>query len=265
MKCLLVTFGDGNLGYRRAAKRVANQTQRFESITEARSYAAPDLIDIKNRFGLPADVFSGWALGHFAWKPWVVLHALREGDWDFVIYSDAGNWVNVTPSTQVLLTGMVETGFANGGFAFSAGPHILESDYTAPSVLQKLNVSRADSLSPQLQAGLFGIGKDSFSFLNQWAALVSEEELLTPTGFENNSSRGKQLHRYDQSLFSVLWKQWALPWCGESTNHHPGNSHFDDHLAQKMPFWTSRHRSGMLSLSMNPVLRAARAIEMLVP
>lgn len=263
--CLVATFGDGNLGFRRAAKRVARQALGLKGVSESIAFHSEHLERIRKTRNLPKNIFKGWALGHYAWKPFIALEAIEIFKPERLIWLDAGNWVNVSEISQSNFNALLSLIDTDGGFIYAPRLDTLENLYTAPSVLSALGVSRDHRDSPQLEANLFGLHRSQFDVLEEWSDLVLRRELLVPKGFEQGHSFQKVHHRYDQSLLSLTWKKRGLPIIQEFTGHHPGSPKFKKNSANLHPFWTSRHRSGMRTLSMNPFFRALRAFEKFIP
>jgi hypothetical protein len=118
-----------------------------------------------------------------------------------------------------------------------------EIAWSSQNLHQRLNLPLSEQESNQIQAGIIFISKNEFSlrFISQWLAIMREGNFQYLMG--NNigvSSRFKQ-HRYDQSIFSMLYKFSKLKAVDDETFFHPNWQE----EGENYPIWAMRNRDGV--------------------
>ena len=205
-------------------------------------------------------------LGYWSWKPLSGLNLLEgEGrDSEFLLYLDGGCWINATPGSSQTFDAYLEMAREWGGLVFSSGAGNSERKYCKDLTWETLGNSKIDKDSDQLWAGGWILHKSQVrDFLSRWWDLCVVTDLINDdiSMFEDPAFVE---HRHDQSIFSLLAKQSGFFVSPHNVDVNPA---IKQPTLQELnlPFWASRHRSGMQSLSMSPIRRGLRLIERLLP
>lgn len=269
---LLFSFGDGNLALRRAAMRVARQSERFQVFDLVTALARHDL-----EKSFPTEVcdvaWSERGLGFWAWKPLVLLEALKQLNSQGVrleeavlAYVDAGCWVNFSPDSKEYLEEILDRTKREGAYLFLAGQGLTDRMYTKREVLDRFpGVSSRELDSLQIAGGIWFLRGDVASALaTDWWELCSDLKLVSFDFDPSIQHPEFVVARNDQSIFSMLCKRLGYSASDDDINIHPALGEVSA-MGWKYPFWASRHRSGVRSLSMSLWRRGLTAIEMLLP
>jgi len=269
LKILLLTFGEGTIGFTRAAKRLQREFSDFFPEQNALIVNAKILKKISPEFWSSKQKFvkmNPRGYGNWVWKPTLVnLAFLGEfGEFDLLIYLDAGCELNFSTKTATRrFENYVQMAMESGGLAFAhkAGQFGIqdfsEVKWTKPAVLNYLNPDSETLLSPQLQAGCFFLARQSSQFAFDWFKIsnVNDSAFL-----QDEAVIGQYTHRNDQSIFSILWKQAEYRIIDDET-------FFDfkkDSFASSFPIWTSRNASSRKTLDYSVFGKTIRRIEALV-
>lgn len=260
----IITFGDGKLAYRRAARRVLEQSKDFFQFSSGMAITKNDLIS----FFPDESKLIRWDepnLGHYAWKPLALKFALKNlnKNSNFIFYADSGSWVNYNSKSSQRLNLYLETAEDKGGLCFSSGFN--EKCFTKMELINRLTVSNQDLDSPQLAGGIWLLERNTAeNICNKWWELASNFELVNNKFNKEIQNKDFIAHRNDQSIFSILAKQANLPISQDDVEIHPHKLKITE-TELAVPIWAARHRSGSRSLSMNPIMRGIRAIEQQIP
>jgi hypothetical protein len=262
----IFSFGDGSLGFRRAASRVAQQAGGFEALGNALTVNKQQ---IKTSFPSESGLIN-WkerGLGFWAWKPLALTYALKtfEPEIDILGYVDAGCWVNVTALSQERLGAYEDACEDSGALTFSSGDGNLDANFCKKELVQEMAPLPLHLNTTQRAATLWFIHRDlAADFALRWWELASNHNLINDS-FDSEIQDSRFLaHRHDQSIFSLLAKRDGFPISSDKIDIHPANTVIGAR-EQAIPFWASRHRSGSLVMSMNPIRRAIRAAESIIP
>ena len=206
-------------------------------------------------------------LGYWKWKPLALRLALSvfPESIRYLVYVDAGFWVNNSQAALSRLEEYVETASREGGLTFSSGQGNTEEMFSKAELLNYMSATLAEMTSAQRAAGLWILDREvANEFAADWWRICNTGNLITDA-FEHRIQRHAFIaHRNDQSVFSLLAKRQGLPMSADDIDIHPAYSNIGP-LQNSIPFWAARHRSGHRSLSMNPIVRAARFIEQNMP
>lgn len=212
MKILFVTFGDDTthlLGLDKAAKRLESQAQSSGLFVEVLRFDYSSVISLPN-FESIKPIFSKdkWGFGYFVWKPFVILWVLENYGHlaDYVVYADAGCEFQINQEKQLRFNKILRELDRQPILAhFTELPEILS---TKPSVLNALK-SEEDKFRGNVEATVIYVktGEAAMSFMNEWLMRCTSDgfSALMPVYDANNLAK-LDLHRYDQSIFSVLYK-----------------------------------------------------------
>jgi len=261
----LVSFGDGSLAYRRAARRVAKQALEFPQVSSSIALRISDL-----KIAFPEESANiDWGsrgLGFWAWKPLAVLYAIEffQPKVSQILYADGGCWINSRAQAQQRLDEWATSCQANGAITFSSGAGNSDRRLSKREAIDVLG--KGVELDEVQRAGtVFMMNRDyAKDFSKEWWAWCQDSMLINDDYDPSLQDPCFVEHRHDQSIFSLMSKSRGIPVMPENIDIHPANgSPTPEQLS--VPIWGSRHRSGMNSLSMNPILRALRMIEQKLP
>ena len=251
---LLVTFGSGQEwkpAIRRLVRQV-KQTRRFYGVV------AFDERDLKGKISTSFLQQNVRGFGLWVWKPRIILSALDKfPECDFVVYLDAGCEVNSTPRALERLDEYVKICDISEGLAFEIP--FQEKAWTSDFVLRELQAMNLSETN-QIAGGMFllkNIPKNRL-FLEQWSSWMERENYRYLIG-DAPDDLPKEVfkeHRFDQSIFSILWKLHAKPIIKDETFWAP-----DWKLrGGDFPIWSTRSRLGISFKTPQPFFFIYRAI-----
>jgi len=186
-------------------------------VDDARAYGVKDLSPAwtkKHHEILSQRRGAGWWL----WKPYLILRALKDPavPWarGVVMWVDAGNYLFADPRS------LVESALWHSDVAALRLKTCLEADWTSSRSLQQLNVSRRYAVTDRPQLGayflLFRKTQIAISFVEDWLRR-SEDPIALIGGVDSDGMGdevseipGFQKHQADQSVFSVLFKDYGF-------------------------------------------------------
>ncbi len=261
----VVSFGDGSLAYRRAARRVAKQALEFSQVSSTVALGISDL-----QIAFPEETakidWTARGLGFWAWKPLAVLSALKlfEAKVSNIVFADGGCWMNLSPQSQSRLEEWATSCEASGAITFSAGQGNSDRRFSKREAVDILGKG-IELDEAQRAGGVFMMDRDyAKSFAAEWWGFCQNPILINDEYDPSLQDPNFVEHRHDQSIFSMMAKHRRLPLMPDILDIHPASSPLTPEQLS-VPIWASRHRSGMNSLSMNPVLRGLRMIEQKLP
>jgi predicted transposase YbfD/YdcC len=212
-RTVFITFGEniaGGYQFGDAAERLELQAKSSSFFDGVLNFDAQSLSKLPN-FTQIEKLFSQeyWGFGYFIWKPFIIDWALNtlSSEYDYVVYADAGCEIadnyssrSTFEKTLTLLNQQPVLAFWNEQPEIGA---------TKKNVLNIL-ADPEDHYRGQIEATViyFKIEEKSKEFSTSWlnSCIDNHFEAILP---EIDSTTGKidlSLHRYDQSLFSVLYK-----------------------------------------------------------
>ena len=216
-KVLFVTFADGSPEFINAGERLSLQAKRFGLFSKvivlnhsSLKLCSPDYsklqmtkLDQRKRIYFCAS------------KAWVIKEALTGtfGKFDLVMYADAGCELLSNFWTKRQLRRMFCKSILNGGLAEQT--HLEERCWTKLELFDYLGTPDSHRLSGQIQAtwSILHCNDSNLELAENWCALSNPElELFQPTIYDSKIQFSNFVeHRYDQSIFSLLWKKNELP------------------------------------------------------
>ena len=246
----LVSFGSGR-EWKPAVERLKSQATQSKRFGKIILFNEND-IDT-DELGVGSNFFFENPRGYGLWilKPFIVLKVLREfPDCSIVFYVDSGCELNTKPLALQKLDQYIALANDDGGLAFELP--FFEENWTAEYVLENMRAKQFGT-TRQLAGGIFFLknNNDSINFLNSWLQWMLKEDSTFLKGDKDGTKTNPILkeHRFDQSLFSILWKKtnyqkipdesfWAPNWraCGSLS-----------------PIWATRSKL-RFSFAMNPQL-----------
>jgi hypothetical protein len=250
-----LTFGGGNYHYRRSVNRLALQANKSKLFT--RVYGVDDL-SLKHKFHdfwLQHQDFiqsNKRGFGRWIWKPFLVLNLMEKIKiGDGVFYLDSGSYLNLNNKSALKrLTSYQEECKKIGIHAGQLNPiesldiDFSERNWTRKSVLDRLNVSSLEIKTGQIQATYVMLVKnqETLNFAKEWYENCIDTDYfnLRDGGEEENYPTFTE-HRWDQSVFSCLYKNYSFPkfkdetWWGPDWSTNGAN----------YPIWAMRNRTGI--------------------
>jgi len=251
-----VTYGDGSKGWHDAKKRItyeANISGEFDYV-----------------FGLDDKWLKSWNYGTYrAMRQIQGLHGRRgHGYWVWkssvlvwadllfpnhqIVYVDAGSRFNFySKSMQSELSSWLQNATLHGGLAWQLA-RFQEKFWTKRELVDLLKPSPEILNSGQIQSGFIVLppSKARRGFLQQWQAISQSSNLF----FLTDELREEQIlgfveHRHDQSIFSLLWKMYELPYFEDLTD--PSESPHSPILATRnntgLPLGAARWKIDLVS------------------
>ena len=264
----LLSFSDGGLQWRLAAKRFKSQSQQslLFSQVNVESLSSTSAISPGVFEGLEAGFFKSPGLGYWIWKPLVIYEALRSmpRSSEFLIYSDIGCSVNSTPRSSRRLQEYLEIASVRDVLTFSL-PGFKEQDWTKPEVLEHFNAPPEARSSDQRIATVivFRNSSSTRELVHQWveAATLEGGRLLNNQTEPSKLLPSFRAHRNDQSLWSVISKASGVEAIPDETYFAPNwKSEGKDY-----PFWATRLKSIFSSPNPTFLQKAATKVISYIP
>ena len=259
----LVTFGDGNLGIRSAAKRLCKQASRSSFFTSPPEHWDLKRIDsvFPNFIGDNLDFFKNnkRGMGLWIWQPALIMSVLRETpEGEIICFLDAG--CQLSPSMRALprLKHYYEL-VEKSDFLFvqirenSFGiKDLSETSWTKAECFEFFDLKERDLKSPQIQSGVIIVRNSERvrDFASRWYENCKKNDyfLLKEESFSSKQSSSLVSHRYSQSILSLMVKEEQLQTILDETYFYPN---WRDGL--DYPIWTMRNRSGGDAIRRNAI------------
>ncbi len=252
----LITFYSGR-EYRKAAIRLrkqANQSSLFSSIQIWNPKLIQKLAPVRyenlkrlvNLNGLDVIGF-----GYWYWKPVIIEESLKTlPDGTILIYLDAGCYLNLRNSESVdrfehyleltKIHGSLAMQLNDGEFDIA---DLTEKSWTSEIVLDHLKVREEFRESNQIQAGIqfMEVNMENRNFSSLWRETCEAKNFELLIGPKESLINTHRQHRYDQSIFSCLYKE-------AGKFHIPDETYFIPDWktsGKNFPIWAMRNRDGI--------------------
>ena len=212
-RVLFLTFGqDTNFlnGLEAAAKRLEYQALASKQFTDVIRLDFNSIKLLPN-FELIEPILSSenWGFGYFVWKPFILNWALTELGplYDYVIYADAGCELQSNPTKIRHFHRLLRELETQPCLAyFTELPEILMTKSNVLTILE----NESDKFRGSIEATYILFKSDSGAqlFVREWLRICTKDnfESLMPVQNESDGTVKLQLHCYDQSIFSVIYK-----------------------------------------------------------
>jgi len=239
----LVSFADGNLAYRLAARRLNREARSSGAFVDIQIYnrdrvlreIAPGDVEIADFINPKHRGFGFWL-----WKPLILEHELRrdtEG-FDFLIYLDVGCSINMNRESAARLKEYCALADINGALAFHMDGFV-EKEWTKSAAIEHFEATSEMTSSFQRLATVMMFSNSGFArqLVSTWlqAANFDHHRLLTDEVSQHEIA-GFRNHRHDQSLWSLTTKCAGVISISDETYHHPDWQT----SGRPFPFWSSR-------------------------
>jgi hypothetical protein len=246
---LFLTAGVGGSMFEQAADRLINQASHFGIFTRLHAVKESELVEICPRlldwFSI-TELRSTKGFGWYTWKATLAYEGIvtkRWGEFDLVMYLDAGCEMFRSSFSQKRLMSYLDHAYQKGNTLFSI--ETPEMEYTKRDLFEYFPNLDANDRSSQFQSGSWILRRDaSAEFVSLWESfskkglhMTDESPSILP------ESQDFIIHRYDQSIFSLLAKSLGYT---PITDTPPGqtNSFRGKMRAFFFPFWWARNRTG---------------------
>jgi hypothetical protein len=215
MPTVFVTFGAGSLGWKQASRRLASSALKLNLFSEVVTLGEgwlksdePQILRIIKNFRLNGNEKG---FGYYVWKPALLYKMHKEFPGKDILYMDAGSQIETDLDSRKIIYELITTNNSRG-LAWQLPNHV-EKYWTKDELIKRLNVSSPIQESNQIQSGFIYIPA-----ISQRAEFVKYfyELALENNGFYfsdeiyNPQITGYLGHRHDQSVFSILWKQFKF-------------------------------------------------------
>jgi hypothetical protein len=216
-----LTFGDGSLTMRRAARRLGRQAREIDIFKQVLVY---DLVKLKQQHptfwslhsAFMMDPRNSRGLGYWLWKPFLIREVLKRLEPDeVVLYSDAG--CEIYPSRQEKLLQFLplkEAGWDVSCFygRFEHGKNWTIGNWTKRSVVDHFGLSDRTLQQPQILAGVIAMRRTPFSLAlsDTWfTKCIHDHYRLLRDDDVVDQDLGVIDHRHDQAVLSGI--VYSLP------------------------------------------------------
>jgi hypothetical protein len=248
-----VTFADGNVEFRQAGLRIVRQAAETNLFKSTNSY---DIQFLKTRNVNGADLIdvSLKGLGFWVWKPLLINYVLENvlSNNEILIYCDAGSEIVNNTFSRRNFAQLLANLERNNIIAFNTS--VPEFQYTKKICLDLLT-REDDKIKRQVAATLLLIKRTDVSreFISTWASTAVKDHGQYINDSLGNECSGFREHRYDQSIFSVLYKNQGYTalelTCPRYNKSNPRVTFKEKVLHNNFFFWLIRNRTGQSSIS----------------
>ncbi len=234
-KFYFISFGDSN--------KFQNALNKIES--EAKSLDIFDFINCCTEKNLDQEWFdkhknfmysNSRGFGYWIWKPKLIQQFLSKmNDGDILCYADSGCRLNIQGKERLLYYKKLaeESEFKNVSFPLKYNFNNkktchLEKTWTKKDVYNLFNLEGKEEA--QLVGGIFLICKckNTIDMVNKWLELAENYHYIDDSpSIEKNDVLFKE-HRHDQSLWSIVRKQYGTTMLEEDETYYENfNNHLD--------------------------------------
>jgi hypothetical protein len=273
-KIIFLTFADDSRDFSRmkdAAIRLVSQCESSNLFAEVIRLDFESVKKLPN-FGKIAPLFSLdlWGLGYFVWKPFIINWALDffHENYDFVVYADAGCEFLSNKHSDKIFHKILDNLEEQSVLAYVTElPELL---MTKKSVLDSL-IDEKDKYRGNIEATViyFKLDSAALDFSNTWLEMCINDNFnaLMPV---NNSKTGAPvlpLHCFDQSVFSVLYKNsfsLALTPVRPRISNNGFVRDFEHYLLSFNSIWPIRNRTGDSVLGKKGIFRSGSRIALYI-
>jgi len=253
---IFLTFGAGSKGWKDASSRISHEADKlmlFDSIFNLDELwlkeSDPEIFDLVYKF-LGKGINKGF--GYYLWKTAILNWAETNFPEKTFLYVDAGSHIQSGTMQFTLKKLLSENN--DLGLAWQLPTHP-EVKWTKNEVIQRIGCDESTLASNQIQSGFIYLPKlhNRSKFIGQFRELAIEkggfyfsDELL------NTQNSQFIAHRHDQSVFSLLWKNYGFG--------HQIDKTFPENLG-KFPIIAARNNTKILASSHPWKLKIVKIID----
>ena len=249
LKVCAIVFGDGSENFKSAAQRVGKQARELNLFEQVRVLDSDSLAKISKRYSedLPKiQKLTSHPLYFRAIKPWAILSALEFSNnlFDIVFYLDAGCELPNNYVSKIRLKKLFRRVHKVG--AIAERTMYAENDYSRKNLIDAFGSEIDLHKIGQIQStwSMFSNSNTNRRFMADWIEFSdpkydfwqdpSPEQLsIQNPGFIEN--------RWDQSIFSILYKKYELP---TKKTYWEYGGRFGAIRGLSVPIHASRNKSG---------------------
>jgi hypothetical protein len=189
--------------------------------------------------------------GYWYWKPVIIEESLKQlPEGAILVYLDAGCYLNLRNSDAIArFKDYLDLTVNHGSLAMQLNDgefdieDLREKSWTSEMVLDQLCVQEEFRETNQIQAGiqLIAVNSESRNFASLWTQTCESNNFELLIGTADNAIDNFESHRYDQSIFSCLYKE-------AGRFHIPDETYFmpDWKISgRNFPIWAMRNRDGI--------------------
>ena len=247
----LLSFASGSYNFKRAKFRFLKNAFNSNLFETIEVITKKDLIQNHENFWNSnrdfIDKHSKSGFGKYIWKPYIIKNKLEQLDYeDILVYLDIGCYINTETqyardrfNNYISLAkncGSLAMQLVDGEFGIN---DLSEISWNSENYLRYLNLPLNFQLSNQIQAGILFLkkSKETLAFTQEWYryCLFDNYTFLNPESEQANSTS-----RYDQSVFSPLYKLYNMKYISDETYFAPSW----EIEGKDYPIWAMRNRSG---------------------
>ena len=211
LNSVLITFGDGDLRYKRAAKRLAHEAgstglykEIFNFDLKWLSRNDTELFHFAERCLRQGDLIG---MGYWVWKSAAINWAARNFPNHLIHYLDAGHVILPGKTSIDILRQWLEEAQEMETLAWNL-PGYPEISWTKRELVELLDPNHLHVKTPQVEAGFLIMKSEAaIHFSNQLRStfLLDDGKYLKGDIWLHQEPEFVS-HRYDQSVHSLLWK-----------------------------------------------------------
>ena len=212
MKLYFLTYGDSKFKYSKT--HLCHLAKISGFYDEIISLSPVDLsADFKNDFKEILNYSRGG--GYWIWKHEIIkqiMNTINEGD--VILYCDAGSSINNLNNAKKRFAEYIDIiQDKNISFLrFETEKQFIENQYTSSELFESLNININSKIAntTQLQAGVMFFKKNSVSksLLHEYRNILLKDSSLITDKYINNQHDSFIENRHDQSIFSLLGKNY---------------------------------------------------------
>jgi hypothetical protein len=224
---ILVTFGDGDLRYKRAAVRLVEEATSIGLYERTFRFDLQDVksIDPENYARIHSWLSIGdvKGIGYWTWKRPIIQFIAQQYPSHLIHYLDAGHVVLQDSVAFSRIRQWLIEAKDEGGLAWSLQQH-LEIEWTKRETLELLDSTSHWRYTPQIEGGFVLLpGRTALEYCAELKKIHKIKDGFHLTGETQLSAYPEfKAHRHDQSIHSLLWKNLGLHSRSTETSF-PGN------------------------------------------
>lgn len=203
---MIYALNYANDKYRKQQELNTESALKYGKVDKVFSYTEDDIVELKKE--LPEHFKFTRGNGLWVWKPYLALKTLAQINYgDYLFYSDSGAiYIN---DIRLLIPDLTKSGSDIMVFELP----LLESYYTKKETFELLKYK--DYTQNQILATFFLLKKTdkSIEFMKLWLDTMKDIRILSPLKYIDTIQEFPwfRSHREDQSIFSILCRQWNIP------------------------------------------------------
>lgn len=189
--------------------------------------------------------------GYWYWKPVIIEQSLKLlPTGSILVYLDAGCYLNLnSPKNVSRMHDYIQLARTHGSLAMQlldgefGIKDLSEKSWTSQEVFDELDIPSELQNTNQIQAGIqfLEVNSKNLAFATTWRTTCEAGDFKFLVGRQDSDSKSLQSHRYDQSVFSCLYKK-------DSKFFLPDETYFEPEWktdGSEFPIWAMRNRDGV--------------------